>query len=150
MPSSPLEPDADPPSPASPGASSGAAAQILVLDDDRAIGELVGEMLNLLGHATTLCHTPKDALEHVSRQKFDLVISDFRMPRMDGREFYRQAVQVRPELARRIVFLTGDVVNEDTQAFLRSTGNPHLSKPFQMARVEQVVAEVLQQDIASH
>ena len=63
---------------------------------------------------------------------------------MNGQEFYRQAIQMKPELARRIVFLTGDVVSEDTQAFLRSTSNPHLSKPFQLARVEQLVAQVLQ------
>ena len=51
---------------------------------------------------------------------------------------------MKPELARRIVFLTGDVVSEDTQAFLQSTGNPHLSKPFHLAQVEQTVAQVLQ------
>jgi CheY-like chemotaxis protein len=51
---------------------------------------------------------------------------------------------MKPELTRRILFLTGDVVSEDTQAFLQSTGNPHLSKPFQLVRVEQLVAQVLQ------
>jgi CheY-like chemotaxis protein len=51
---------------------------------------------------------------------------------------------MKPELARRVLFLTGDVVSEDTQAFLQSTGNPHLSKPFQLARVEQIVAQILQ------
>jgi CheY-like chemotaxis protein len=49
-------------------------------------------------------------------------------------------------LARRVIFLTGDVVNDETQAFLQSTGNPHLSKPFQLARVEQMVAQVLLQN----
>jgi len=42
------------------------------------------------------------------------------MPKMNGQEFYRQAIQMKPELARRILFLTGDVVSEDTQAFLQS------------------------------
>jgi CheY-like chemotaxis protein len=65
------------------------------------------------------------------------------MPKMNGQEFYRQAIQMKPEVGRRILFLTGDVVSEDTQAFLRSTGNPHLTKPFQLARVEQIVAQVL-------
>jgi CheY-like chemotaxis protein len=126
--------------------SSPTSTRVLVLDDDRLIGELIGEMLTLLGHVPTLCHFPADALERVARENFDVVISDFRMPGMDGREFYQQAIRSKPELARRIVFLTGDVVNDDTQEFLRSTGNPHLSKPFQLARVEQVVAEVLRQN----
>ena len=65
-----------------------------------------------------------------------------------GEEFYRQAIGKKPELARRVVFLTGDVVNEETQAFLRSTGNPHLAKPFQLARVEEAVAKALRQSAA--
>ena len=79
-------------------------------------------------------------------EEIDLILSDFRMPKMNGQEFYQQAIRKKPALARRIVFLTGDVVNEETQAFLQSTGNPHLAKPFQLAHVEQMVAEVLQQN----
>ena len=120
------------------------SAHILVLDDEPTIAELLGEMLGLLGHKTTLCHSAADALQLLAQRDFDLIISDFRMPKMNGQEFYRQAIQLKPELARRILFLTGDVVNEETQAFLQSTGNPHLSKPFQFARIEHIVAHVLQ------
>ena len=137
------------PLPAPAEAPQGQPAQILVLDDERAIAELLGEMLGLLGYSTMLCHSAPDALELVERHAFDLIISDFRMPKMNGQEFYELAVEKKPELARRVVFLTGDVVNEETQAFLQSTGNPHLSKPFQLARVEQTVAEVLQQNAAA-
>jgi len=119
-------------------------AHSLVLDDEPTIAELLGEMLGLLGYSTTLCHSGPDALQLLSQREFDLIISDFRMPKMNGQQFYQRAVQMKPELARRILFLTGDVVSEDTQAFLQSTGNPHLSKPFQLVRVEQLVAQVLQ------
>jgi len=119
-------------------------AHILVLDDEPMIAELLGEMLGLIGYSTTLCHSASDALQLLAQRDFDLIISDFRMPKMNGEEFYRQAIQMKPELGRRILFLTGDVVSEETQAFLQSTGNPHLSKPFQLARVEKVVAQVLQ------
>jgi CheY-like chemotaxis protein len=120
------------------------SAHILVLDDEQTIAELLGEMLGLLGYTTSLCHSAPDALRLLAERDFDLIISDFRMPKMNGQEFYRQAIQMKPELTRRILFLTGDVVSEETQAFLQSTGNPHLSKPFQLARVEQIVAQVLQ------
>jgi CheY-like chemotaxis protein len=134
--------------PAPPAALPKPSARILVLDDEPAIAELLGEMLSLLGYSTTLRHCPADALELIAQNEFDLVVSDFRMPRMNGQEFYQQAIRRKPELARRVMFLTGDVVNEETQAFLQSTGNPHLSKPFQLARVEQMVAEVLQRNAA--
>jgi CheY-like chemotaxis protein len=142
------------PVPANPMPARGQAAQtlsahILVLDDEQTIAELLGEMLGLLGYSTTLCHSAPDALQLLAQRDFDLIISDFRMPKMNGEEFYRQAIQMKPELARRILFLTGDVVSEETQAFLQSTGNPHFSKPFQLARVEQVVAEVLRSRLAN-
>jgi len=139
-------PNADPEPTALPLVLPSQSARILVLDDDKTIAELLGEMLSLLGYATSLCHSGREALELIDRVEFDLIISDFRMPKMNGREFYEQTVRKKPELARRIIFLTGDVVNEETQAFLQSTGNPHLSKPFQLARVEQMVAQVLQQN----
>ena len=125
------------------------SAHILVLDDEPTIAELLGEMLGLLGYSTTLCHSAPDALQLLAQRDFDLIISDFRMPKMNGQEFYRQAIQMRPKLARRILFLTGDVVSEDTQAFLQSTGNPHLSKPFRLVCVEQAVAQVWQSCLAS-
>jgi hypothetical protein len=50
---------------------------------------------------------------------------------------------MNPALAGRVIFLTGDVVNEQTHHYLASTGNPHLDKPFQMARLESVIAGVL-------
>ena len=143
----PASPAARPPAQAeTPRASS---ARILVLDDEQIIAELLGEMLGLLGYSTTLCHSASDALQLLAQRDFDLIISDFRMPKMNGQEFYCQAIALKPDLARRILFLTGDVVSEETQAFLQSTGNPHLSKPFQLARVEQVVAEVLRSRLAN-
>jgi two-component system NtrC family sensor kinase len=126
-----------------------ARARILILDDDPTIAELLGEMVGLLGYTSSVCHSGAQALDLIGRQEFDLIISDFRMPKMNGQEFYQQAVRRKPELAPRILFLTGDVVNDDTQAFLKSTGNPHLAKPFQLACVERTLADVLQRNLAA-
>jgi CheY-like chemotaxis protein len=100
--------------------------------------------VELIGYSTTLCHSPTDALELLERQRFDLVISDFRMPGMNGQQFYEAVKQKLPEFAHRIIFLTGDVGNEETQSFLRSIGNPHLDKPFNLQSVERAVTEALE------
>ena len=142
-------PQVQPQATAVPDALPFQTARILVLDDDQAIGELLGEMLTLLGYSAKLCNSAPEAVKLVGQHEFDLIISDFRMPKMNGQEFYREAIGIKPELARRVIFLTGDVVNEETQAFLQSTGNPHLSKPFQLARVEEAIAQVLRQQPAS-
>jgi two-component system NtrC family sensor kinase len=139
--------DVSPAAPAlGPGNPPSQDTEILILDDERAIAELLGEMLNMLGYSTALCHSGQEALELLERRDFDLIISDYRMPGMNGQEFYRLAIEKKSELAKRVIFLTGDVVNEDTQSFLRSMTNPHLSKPFQLARIEQLIVEVLQRN----
>jgi PAS domain S-box-containing protein len=121
------------------------SARILILDDESSITELLGEMLRLLGYSAKLCNSPTRALELLDQEEFDVVLSDFRMPIMNGEQFYAAAIEKHPELARRIVFLTGDTVNDETQFFLKKTGNPHLGKPFQLVSVQQVVSEILAQ-----
>ncbi len=120
-----------------------ASARVLVLDDEQLIAELLSEMLSVLGHQPVVCLSPLAALEMLQTRRFDLVISDFRMPGMNGAEFHQTLANMNPALARRVIFLTGDMVNEETQRYLASTGNPRLEKPFQLARLEAVIAEVL-------
>ena len=120
------------------------SGKILVLDDERGIAEMLGEMLDLLGYTPAVCSAAAQALELIDREDFDLVISDFRMPGINGRQFHDLVAQKRPALARRIIFLTGDVVNEETREFLESIGNPHIAKPFNLSSVQKAVAETMQ------
>jgi two-component system NtrC family sensor kinase len=69
-----------------------------------------------------------------------------RMPGMDGREFFETVKKRNPALAHRIVFVTGDTVSPDTQAFFNDTGNRWLSKPFSIAQVEDTANEVLEKE----
>jgi len=118
------------------------------LDDEHSIAELLAEMIEILGHSPTVCTSPRQAIELLKSHTFDLVLSDFRMPTMNGKQFYEKACQMRPELARRVVFLTGDVVCDETQSFLKALGNPHLSKPFQLSKVEAVLNQMLGSKLA--
>jgi PAS domain S-box-containing protein len=123
-------------------------ANILVVDDETGIAELLGESLVLLGYSSTLCSFAPKALELIENHDYDLVISDLRMPVMDGRQLYQLAIQKKPALKNRFVFLTGDIVNEDAQSFLQATGNIYMGKPFHLSKVEQVIAQVLQEQAA--
>jgi len=129
--------------PAPARSAAAVSARVLVLDDEPSIAELLSEMLGALGHQPDVCLSPVRALEILQTRPFDLIISDFRMPIMNGEAFHQALSKINPELARRVIFLTGDVVNKETQHFLASTGNPHLDKPFQLNRLEAVIAEVL-------
>lgn len=117
--------------------------RVLVLDDEPAIAELLTEMLKLLGYDVSACLRPSDALEVLAREPFSLVLSDFRMPEMNGKAFHGRVQAMNAALAKRIIFLTGDTVNDETQLFLKATGNPHISKPFQLANIQQVMQDTL-------
>jgi CheY-like chemotaxis protein len=117
--------------------------KILVVDDEKAIVEMLGEMLGLLGYAPALCHSAGEGLKRIGETKFDLVLSDLRMPEIDGPQFYRRALEIDARLERRFIFLTGDTVNEDTKAFLKTAGRPFLAKPFRLASIEEVTRKTL-------
>jgi signal transduction histidine kinase/ActR/RegA family two-component response regulator len=121
------------------------AARVLVLDDELDIAELLGIMLTMLGHQPTICADALEAMALIDHQTFDLVLSDFRMPNMDGHQFYEKVIQRKPELARRVIFLTGDVMGAEAKAFFNTVPCLQLAKPFKLAQIEEAVARTLSQ-----
>jgi CheY-like chemotaxis protein len=117
--------------------------RVLILDDESLIADLLGEIFRILGFEPRVCYEPRAALAALAEQDFDLVVSDYRMPQMNGQRFYNALVALRPELAQRVIFLTGDAMSDDTQEFFRATGAPFLGKPFDLAKVERVARSVL-------
>ncbi len=70
---------------------------------------------------------------------------DVRMPGMGGKELYRRIRGSDEELAKRVIFATGDTLNPETQEFLENTGNPWLGKPFTVEELEERIQECLAQ-----
>jgi CheY-like chemotaxis protein len=124
--------------------------KILVVDDEKAIVEMLGEMLVLLGYNPSLCFSAREGLEKISETTFDLVMSDLRMPDIDGPAFYRMALARDSRLEHRFIFLTGDTVNEDTRTFLKASGKPFLAKPFRLAGIEDITRQALAGLAAGH
>jgi len=70
-------------------------------------------------------------------------VCDLKMPRMDGRTFYKRLAASRPRLTNRVVFVTGDVAGTDAEQFLEQSGCPWLAKPFRLADLLRTVREVI-------
>jgi len=70
-------------------------------------------------------------------------LCDMKMPGMDGKEFYRRIKEIASSLSKRVVFITGDVMGEDTQDFIRKTGAQYITKPFDAERLRGVVNNML-------
>jgi CheY-like chemotaxis protein len=82
-------------------------------------------------------------LQLMAKREYDAILTDLRMPEMDGPEFYRQIEQRWPQRARLVVFITGDALSPTVQTFLAGTGQPYLEKPFVPAEVRKVVQEIV-------
>jgi PAS domain S-box-containing protein len=118
--------------------------RILVVDDEPGISGVVAEVLQLDGHVVDMVENGAEALRRVLEQSFDVILSDIRMPELDGPGLYREIEQRDPRLLQRMIFLTGDTLSPGTRDFLEQTGVPCLSKPFALGEIREIVQRVLQ------
>jgi two-component system NtrC family sensor kinase len=128
----------------SPGAA-GASARVLVIDDEPHILYYMRATLEAWGHKVETAGDGIEGLEQALAGGFDLIVTDVRMPRLSGREFFERLSAERPDIAARVVFATGDTVRDDTMAFLERTGRPFLNKPFKLAELRSTLAAALQE-----
>jgi len=120
-------------------------AKILILDDEPSLADLLAQSLSLFGFSPVVCLKPLEALEHINKTKFDVIISDFYMPEMDGRQFYELATIHDPELKQRIILLTGDIINSNTKFFIEKNKCNYIVKPFQITQIEMKIKSILNQ-----
>jgi DNA-binding NtrC family response regulator len=118
-------------------------AQILVVDDEPGIAEVLAEVFQLDGHVVEIVGNGEAALEKLAAGRYDLILSDVRMPDLDGPALYREVERRHPDLLQRFIFLTGDIMSPETSQFLAQTGVPCLSKPFTLEMVRKVVQRML-------
>jgi two-component system NtrC family sensor kinase len=122
-----------------------AGRRIVVVDDEPVVVHLIADTLRRQGLSVRVHTDSRRALQEVSQQPFDLIICDVRMPELDGPAFHRVLAERRPEMARRLLFTTGDTLAKDTARFLEQTRLPFLAKPFHVAELRSVVEGVLRE-----
>jgi len=120
-----------------------ASGRVLVADDEPELTELMRAFLESAGYEVATADTGEVALELLEAARFDAVISDLRMPGMDGAALWRAVCEQHPALARRVLFVTGDTLSEGARQFLAGTGCLHLAKPFTQADLLDRLARTL-------
>ncbi len=120
-----------------------AGLSVLVVDDEPAIASLLADLLELEGYRVATAGNGVAALDQLRSGGFDAIVSDIRMPELDGPGLYREVEQLDAGLARRMVFVTGNVVADDTADFFSATGAPWIRKPFVRGDVQRALQQVL-------
>jgi two-component system cell cycle sensor histidine kinase/response regulator CckA len=119
------------------------ADNILIVEDEPAIRTVLTRNLSARGYQVQAVPGGKDALGKLAKNVYDLLLVDLKMPGMSGRELYEAMKKKHPNSAKRVVFITGDVMTGDTTKFLTSTGRPYLVKPFDSKDITGVIEKVL-------
>ncbi|MDO8474718.1 MAG: GAF domain-containing protein [Candidatus Rokubacteria bacterium] len=120
----------------------GFGRRALVVDDEPGMVDLVMALLKDTGWQVEVASTGRSALERVRAARFDVVLTDIRMPDGSGEDFYRAVVREQPALAKRFVFMTGDTANPSAWQFLEAEQVPVLEKPFTADSLFRVLEQV--------
>jgi signal transduction histidine kinase len=121
----------------------GGGAAVLVIEDEPALATAVAEGLSDAGFLVTRAADGEEGLARLRERTFDVIVCDLRMPRLDGPAFYRAIAASSPPLARRVIFVTGDVAGTDAERFLEDSGCRWLPKPFRLADLLRAAREVM-------
>jgi len=117
--------------------------RVLVVDDEEVILDLLTDVLAQMNFAVERARNGKEALEKVASTSVDFIICDLKMPGMDGKALFHKIQEVNPHLAKRMIFSTGDTLNEDFREFRAATNCRVVEKPFLIEDLKNAIAAVV-------
>ena len=119
----------------------GGERRILIVDDEAEIRDSLAEILTAARHRVDTVGSGRDALERMAAQRYDAILTDLRMPDIDGRALYQEIERRWPGQGGRVIFVTGDTLTSASRDFVAESGRPVIEKPFLPSEVRRVVAE---------
>lgn len=121
-------------------------ARILVAEDEPAYAELIRVVLQQAGHQVTLAGDGEEAWQRLERERFDLLLTDIRMPRMDGLELLQRARQLAEP--PRLAVLTSDDTSETLLKAVREQALRYATKPVLPAKLAELARAALAEPVA--
>jgi signal transduction histidine kinase/CheY-like chemotaxis protein len=138
------------PLPRPPARQTKKQGRILVVDDETSIVDAISDFLDLQNITVDKANDGAEALRLIEKGRYDAIISDIRMPGVDGPELYERAAAIDPEYRSRFLFMSGDLVRESTQGFVSTLECPCLLKPFPLQVLFEHLQPHLNREAASH
>lgn len=125
------------------GSPSLTGQKVLVVDDETFLLECLVDAIGSWGCEVTACGLAAEAVQKLQEAPYDLIVSDIRMPGLSGIQLFEWILAHQPEMARRIIYTTGDSFDPETRAFLEQAHLPHLGKPFDLKKLKQAIQDLL-------
>lgn len=119
--------------------------RLLLVDDEVELAQTLADLLEPLGHDIDLAANGAIALEKLQKKPFDAIISDLRMPVLDGPGLHAALVRNMPQYQHRIIYVTGDTLSPHVNAFLSETPVPVIEKPYRLVDVQHALARLLKE-----
>jgi two-component system NtrC family sensor kinase len=126
-----------------PDSREGVGRRVLIIDDEEPILNLVREDLGRRGYEVKVAAHGEAGLNELKQNHIDVTLCDWKMPGMNGRQVYEHLRTTNPKICRRMVFITGDVINEQMRQFLETEKLPCLTKPFALPELHAAIKMVL-------
>ncbi len=118
---------------------------LLVIEDEAAVQAFLRAALERSGYQIVVATNGEEGLKLLQEREFSGIVSDMRTPGdVDGADVHDWLQANRPEMVKRMLFVTGDIVNEETMQTLRRTGVPCIEKPFRVHEFVSAVKEVME------
>ena len=125
-------------------ASAQSPLPVLLIEDEPAVMELLRTTLERSGYTVMCSGSGAEGLRRLESGEFLGVVSDMRTPgAVDGADVHAWVVRYRPDLASKVVLITGDIADEQTVTKLRRTGAPWVEKPFGVQQLISVVQQTI-------
>ncbi|HXI10457.1 MAG TPA: response regulator [Thermodesulfobacteriota bacterium] len=113
---------------------------VLLVDDESIVVDVIREVMAPKVSVFESASNGIEALARIKDRDFDFILMDIEMPRMNGIELFRYISEMKPHLAQRVIFITGDTETEATRNFIRATGCLFLDKPFMLKDLFSVMS----------
>jgi DNA-binding response OmpR family regulator len=114
-----------------------------VIDDDPLVGQWLTDVLAAEGHQVETVDSGRAGLERLRGGAFDLVLTDLRMPDVDGIGVYQELERTQPRMAQRVIFVSGNTREPRYQRFLAGLEDRNLPKPFDINQLTRLVRRKL-------
>lgn len=139
------QPLSEPESPAAPRTETAASngLNLLLVDDEIELAQTLADLLEPEGYGIDLAANGQIALDKLHKHHFDAIISDLRMPVMDGPQMFAALQASLPEYTKKIIYVTGDTLSPHVHAFLSQTPVPVIEKPYRLADVKKALSALL-------